>query len=89
MNKVKYTIIDVREPDEFALGHLEGAINVPSQSLMSGVPELQSLPKDTPLLIYCRTGSRSQIALKILKDLGFTNLINGINPQIAKQRFNL
>lgn len=89
MSETKYTLIDVREPEEFDLGHLDGAINVPSESLMSGVPELKDVPKDTPLLLYCRTGSRSAIALNILKSLGFTNVINGINQQIAKQRFNL
>lgn len=89
MDGIKYTIIDVREPEEFSLGHLEGAINLPSESLMNGMPELKDTPKDTPILLYCRTGSRSAIALNILKQLGFTDITNGINQQIAKQRFNL
>lgn len=84
-----FTILDVREPEEYELGHLDGAINIPSQSLMAGVPELKDTPKDTPLLVYCRTGSRSGIALQILKQLGFTNVTNGINQHIAKQRFGV
>jgi phage shock protein E len=71
MTKTNYTIIDVREPHEFNLGHLEGAINIPSQSLMDGASEIQHLAKDTPLLVYCRSGSRSEIALNILKFVSF------------------
>ncbi len=84
-----FTILDVREPEEYALGHIDDAINIPSQSLMAGMPELQDTPKDTPLLVYCRTGSRSGIALQILKQMGFTNVTNGINQHIVKQRFGL
>lgn len=84
-----YTIIDVREPEEFALGHLENAINIPSQSLMAGVPELKDVPKDANLLVYCRTGSRSKIAINIFQKMGYTNVINGINQHITQQRFGV
>lgn len=89
MPETKYILVDVREPLEFSFGHLPGAINVPSESLMKGAPELKDIPKDSPIIIYCKTGSRSGLALQILKDLAFTNLINGINQEIAKQRFGL
>lgn len=89
LEKPNYILVDVREPLEFSMGHLNGAINVPSESLMNGAPELKNIKKDAPIIVYCKTGSRSALALQILKNLGFTNLINGINQDIAKQRFGL
>lgn len=74
-------IIDVREPFEFAGDHVEGAVNIPSQSLMNGVPELVGVPTDTPLVVYCRTGSRSAIAAQIFAQMGYTNIRNGINKE--------
>lgn len=72
-------IIDVREPSEFAMSHVEGAVNLPPASLMAGAPELKSIPKDEQLVLYCRSGARSQSAMGYLRQLGFTNMINGIN----------
>lgn len=76
MNRI---IIDVREPFEYAQGHAEGAINIPPAQLMAGAPELEDVAKDTQLILYCRTGSRSAVAGQILGQLGFTNIVNGIN----------
>lgn len=75
------TIIDVREPEEYATGHVNGSINIPPASLMGGAIELQHTPKDTPIVVYCRTGSRSNVALNILQHLGYTNVTNGINKE--------
>lgn len=79
-------IIDVREPYEFATGHVPGALNIPPAELMNGAKELENIPKDTELVLYCRSGARSNTAMHILKQLGFTNLTNGINKDhvIAK-----
>lgn len=87
MNNSKYTLIDVREPDEFERGHLTGAINIPSQSLMSGCPELASVPKNANIIVYCKTGSRSKIAMDIFKSMDYLNVLNGINKEITEQRF--
>lgn len=76
MNKI---IIDVREPYEFATGHVEGALNIPPDELLSGAKALESVPKDTELVLYCRSGARSNSAMNILRSLGFTHLTNGIN----------
>jgi rhodanese-related sulfurtransferase len=89
MDDQEYIVIDVREPFEFNMGHIANAINVPSESLMNGAPELKNVPKDASIIIYCKTGSRSGLAMQILKSMGFTNLINGINRQIASERFGL
>ena len=72
--------MDVRRPDEFAEGHIAGAINVPNEDITDGMPEL--LPdKDQTLLIYCRSGNRSKEASKKLADIGYTNVyeFGGIN----------
>ena len=45
MYSMNQLIIDVREPSEFAEGHVEGAVNIPPAELMAGAPQLQSVPK--------------------------------------------
>nr|WP_319474534.1 rhodanese-like domain-containing protein [uncultured Sphaerochaeta sp.] len=66
-------IVDVRTPGEFAEGHIQGAINVPLQSIEAG--DLSLLPdRDQTLLIYCRSGSRSASASKSLVGEGYTSV---------------
>ncbi len=75
-----YLIVDVRRPDEFAEGHIAGAINVPNEEISDEMPEL--LPdKDQLLLIYCRSGNRSKEASQKLADMGYTKVyeFGGIN----------
>jgi len=75
-----YLIVDVRRPDEFAEGHIEGAINVPNEGIADEMPE--ELPDtDQLLLVYCRTGRRSKEAAEKLAEIGYTNVyeIGGIN----------
>ena len=65
--------VDVREPDEFAVGHIPGAKLLPLGSVRARAAEV--LPeKDAPWLIYCRTGRRSADAVQKLESLGYTNL---------------
>ncbi len=80
-------IIDVREPMEFMFGHVSGAINIPPAKLMAGAAELKSIAKDTELILYCMSGSRSAAAINILHQQGFTNLINGINKDQVKAKY--
>ena len=80
-------IIDVREPFEFMIGHVKGAINIPPAKLMAGAAKLQGVPKNAEIILYCRTGSRSAVAANILTSLGYTNLTNGINKDHVKARF--
>jgi rhodanese-related sulfurtransferase len=56
---------------------------------MQGAPELRELPKNATLVVYCRTGSRSALAINVLKNLGFENLINGINKEQVNAKYNL
>lgn len=81
--------IDVREPSEYARSHVKGAINIPPASLMSGARELANIAKDTHLVVYCLSGSRSNVAKHILNDLGYKNITNGINQQQVEAKFKV
>ena len=77
-------IIDVREPYEYAMGHVEGSLNIPPAQLMSGASQLKDVAKDTKIILYCKSGSRSNVSMHLLSQMGFTNLVNGINKdQVA------
>jgi rhodanese-related sulfurtransferase len=85
MNRI---IIDVREPYEYSKGHVEGALNIPPATIMRGVPkELEKVPRDTELVLYCLSGSRSRASMHFLQAYGFTNLINGVNKEQVKARY--
>ena len=68
-------LIDVRTPTEYAQGHIEGAVNVPLQSLQSGIGKLD-LGKDDTVVVYCRSGARSASAKRELEGMGFTSVHN-------------
>ena len=72
--KIKYTILDVRRPDEFAEGHIPGAINIPNETIGDGeIPELPN--KNELIFVYCRSGRRSKEAAEKLVALGYTDLV--------------
>ena len=74
-----YIILDVRTKEEFAEGHIPGAICVPNETISGEMPE--ELPEQEQLiLVYCRSGNRSKQASKKLAELGYTNIkeIGGI-----------
>ena len=69
-----YIILDVRRPDEYAEGHIPGAINVPNEEI--GVAEIPELPSKSQLiLVYCRSERRSKEASEKLVKLGYTNIV--------------
>jgi len=75
-----YVIVDVRRADEFASGHIPGAINIPNESIDKTQPaELPDL--DQLIMVYCRSGRRSKQAAEKLADMGYTNIVEfgGIN----------
>ena len=86
---MKPIIIDVREPFEFASGHVEGALNIPPAELMAGAKQLKNIPKDSELVLYCLSGSRSNASMHYLRQLGFTNLTNGINKEHVAAKYGL
>ena len=66
-------VLDVREPDEFAAGHLPGAVNVPRGMLEFRIGELQP-DGDAAILLYCKTSGRAALATQSLHSLGYTQL---------------
>lgn len=72
-------LVDVRSPAEFASGHIDGAINLPVQSIGS---QLDQLDRSRAVVLYCRSGSRSGMAARVLANAGFTSVHN-LGPMSA------
>ena len=75
-----YVILDVRTAQEFASGHIPGAVLLPNETI--GTEDIPLLPdKDQLILVYCRSGNRSKQAAEKLAQLGYTNIVEfgGIN----------
>ncbi len=68
-------ILDVRTPEEYADGHLEGAqlLDLNSGEFEAALPELSP---DAEYLVYCRSGARSAQAMELMEDAGFTDVTN-------------
>lgn len=69
----KVTIVDVRTPEEFSAGHIEGAQNI-SVNAEDFETKLAALDKSQPVLVHCQAGGRSKRSLETFKKLGFTNI---------------
>jgi phage shock protein E len=69
----KLVVLDVRTPEEFAEGHVPGAVNVPHDQVEARLGELQSL-RDKDVVLYCRSGRRAGMAAETLQKAGFTRL---------------
>lgn len=67
------TIVDVREPDEYRQGHLEGAINIPRGVAEMGIPQM--IPDTrTRILCYCAGGNRSALVADNLRQMGYEEI---------------
>ena len=75
-----YIILDVRTPEEFAEGHIEGAILISDYEIGEKAEKILT-DKDQLILVYCRSGRRSKNAANELVALGYTNVkeFGGIN----------
>lgn len=71
-------LVDVREPAEYALGHIGDAINIPLRTL---VQNLDKIPKKQPVVVYCSSGYRSAMAVMSLHILGYEN-VRGFPPSM-------
>ena len=74
--KGKTLFIDVREPSEYAGGHIPGAISIPLRELAH---HLDQVPHDQPVMLYCSTGYRTGIGVMALRLLGYDN-VEGYPP---------
>jgi len=66
------TLLDVRSPQEFASGHIQGAVNIPVQELGRRVDELGD--QSGEIVVYCQSGGRSAAAKRLLESRGFANV---------------
>jgi rhodanese-related sulfurtransferase len=64
-------LLDVRTPEEFATGRIPGAANISLQTLAQ---RLQEVPKNIPVVVYCRSGNRSRTASQTLKQAGYSEV---------------
>lgn len=67
-------LVDVRTPQEFAAGHIDGAVNIPVQELDARLAEFG--PKDGVVVVYCRSGARSATAKSKLEAAGYKTVHN-------------
>jgi rhodanese-related sulfurtransferase len=66
-------LLDVREPSEFEAGNIDGAVNIPLNSLRERLGEL---PRDGRIVVYCGVGMRAYLACRILMQHGFREVFN-------------
>ncbi len=67
-------LLDVREPDEYAGGHVPGSVNLPLGQIAGITARVPGL--DTPLFVHCRSGARSSRAVAELRRMGYRNAVN-------------
>ncbi len=75
---IPFMLLDVRTPEEYAEGHIQGATLIPVQVLAEHLAEV---PKDKQVYVYCHSGKRSAMASKLLAEHGYTrieNVVGGI-----------
>ena len=85
INREDAIVVDVREADEFAGGHLPDARNIPGSKLAERISEIEKY-KDKPVIVCCATGMRSNKACAELKKKGFSrinNLAGGVDAWVG------
>ncbi|MDD3315169.1 MAG: rhodanese-like domain-containing protein, partial [Syntrophaceticus sp.] len=68
-------LVDVRTQEEYDEKHIDGAILIPNETITDTEPE-QLSDKDAEILVYCKSGNRSNQAAEKLADMGFSNVYN-------------
>ena len=81
----KEVVIDVRTPQEFAQGHVQGALNI-DHSVIGQEIGKAAVAKDDTVILYCRSGQRSGKALETLKQMGFSRVENYGSLENARKR---
>ncbi len=67
-------VIDLREPNEWNLGHLPGALHIPRGRLESQIEA--RVRRDQPVVLYCQGGSRSALAADTLREMGYEKVVS-------------
>jgi phage shock protein E len=72
-NGTAHFLLDVRTPEEYADGHIAGSVNIPLAELAN---QLSQVPQSMPIVVYCRSGNRSAQAATLLKEAGYTQVLD-------------
>lgn len=80
-NNDDFFLLDVREPHEHAAFNIQGHL-IPLAELLT---RLNEIPKDKPIIVYCRSGKRSDVAAQVLKAHGFLDVKNLVGGMLAWQ----
>lgn len=83
-----FVLIDVRSADEYASGHLRGAVNIPHDRIAEEIGAVAA-DKTARIILYCRSGRRADTALNALKAIGYENVSNYGGLEDAQMRLNL
>jgi rhodanese-related sulfurtransferase len=68
-------VLDVRTPEEYAAGHVPGAVNIPHDQLAGRLGEL-GVPKSGEIVVHCEVGRRAEAAEAVLHEAGYTNVLD-------------
>jgi len=74
-NRENTTIVDVRESFETLFGKVEDSVNIPLRKISTKIEDFRQMSQ--PIIVYCRSGNRSESAMKLLKALGIKEVYNG------------
>ena len=77
--------IDVRTAEEFAAGHVTGAVNIPYEQISSRITEVSD-DHDAEIYLYCRSGRRADIAKTALEGMGYSRVVNLRTVAAARER---
>ena len=88
INHQDAVILDVRPMADFQKGHIVNAINIPMNGLKKQLQQLERY-KDRPIVVSCRSGAQSSVAVKLLKKHGFERAVNLRGGILAWQNANL
>jgi len=84
----KVFVLDVREPDEFKAGHIEGAVNVPIRTLAQNLSKLPA-DKGTPVAVICKSGIRAAYGVMTLKLVGYKSVKDVSGGMLAWEKEGL
>lgn len=81
-------VVDVRNPDEFKAGHIEGALNVPIRTLAQNLNKLPA-DKAAPIAVVCKSGIRAAYGTMTLRLMGYTNVKDVVGGMLAWEKDGL
>ena len=81
-------LLDVRSPEEYVSGYLQGALNIPHDRIEAEISAIAP-DKTAQVILYCRSGRRANTALETLRAMGYTNVSNYGGLEDAQERLGL